>query len=277
MTDHEDDAQGQTERRDAGREPLPERVAGDRREVAERRRFPPGEPKDGADPGAGGVRSAAPGHAAARRHMGAATRLAEEMRREAENRARQAVRAPSEPDPPAAPLDDPDDDLARSAAATRAFLERVEEATGELAGLLERVRVSAEELAAELGAAADGGRAGDSPTRPERAANPSAAPVAPDGGTTPPGNGHQGGGQYLAPPEPVAPGVPGTPTEEKDEEQRARFLALNMALNGASRQETARYLTENVPLVDKTVLLNEIYRLGTPGAAHSPSEVIKDL
>ena len=51
-----------------------------------------------------------------------------------------------------------------------------------------------------------------------------------------------------------------------------------MALNGASREETARYLSENVPLVGRTDLLNEIYRRASPGAtAHPPSEVIKEL
>ena len=39
----------------------------------------------------------------------------------------------------------------------------------------------------------------------------------------------------------------------------ARVIALNMALNGASREETARYLSENFELDDPEALLDEVY------------------
>jgi DivIVA domain-containing protein len=39
----------------------------------------------------------------------------------------------------------------------------------------------------------------------------------------------------------------------------ARLVALNMALNGTSRDETDRYLSENFDLADRAALLDEVY------------------
>ena len=39
----------------------------------------------------------------------------------------------------------------------------------------------------------------------------------------------------------------------------ARLIALNMALNGQSREETDRYLAENFDLADRARLLDEVY------------------
>ena len=39
----------------------------------------------------------------------------------------------------------------------------------------------------------------------------------------------------------------------------ARLIALNMALNGQSREETDRYLAENFDLTDRQSLLDEVY------------------
>jgi hypothetical protein len=39
----------------------------------------------------------------------------------------------------------------------------------------------------------------------------------------------------------------------------ARLVALNMALNGQSRDETDRYLAENFDLDDRQALLDEVY------------------
>ena len=46
----------------------------------------------------------------------------------------------------------------------------------------------------------------------------------------------------------------------------ARVIALNMALNGSSREETARYLSENFQLDDPDALLDEVYAR-VPGSA----------
>ena len=48
------------------------------------------------------------------------------------------------------------------------------------------------------------------------------------------------------------------------------MIALNMALNGSSRDETARYLAENFELEDPEALLDEVYarvsKVAAPGA-----------
>ena len=46
---------------------------------------------------------------------------------------------------------------------------------------------------------------------------------------------------------------------ESEEERRGRLIALTMAINGASRGETARYLTENVPVGNVEELLEAAY------------------
>ncbi|HWE07955.1 MAG TPA: hypothetical protein VG325_01295 [Solirubrobacteraceae bacterium] len=44
-----------------------------------------------------------------------------------------------------------------------------------------------------------------------------------------------------------------------DDTEGARLIALNMALNGTPREETARYLSENFSLADAGSLLDEVY------------------
>ncbi|HWI07109.1 MAG TPA: hypothetical protein VNT54_06295, partial [Solirubrobacteraceae bacterium] len=48
--------------------------------------------------------------------------------------------------------------------------------------------------------------------------------------------------------------------EDDDEDlEGARLIALNMALNGQSREETDKYLAENFDLNDRAALLDEVY------------------
>jgi hypothetical protein len=47
--------------------------------------------------------------------------------------------------------------------------------------------------------------------------------------------------------------------EEGGDVEGARLIALNMALNGQSRDETDRYLAENFDLADRESLLDEVY------------------
>jgi DivIVA domain-containing protein len=47
--------------------------------------------------------------------------------------------------------------------------------------------------------------------------------------------------------------------DEGDDAEGARLIALNMALNGTPREETARYLSENFQLADAGGLLDEVY------------------
>jgi hypothetical protein len=44
-----------------------------------------------------------------------------------------------------------------------------------------------------------------------------------------------------------------------DGHEGARVIALNMALNGSPREETARYLAENFEIADPEALLDEVY------------------
>jgi hypothetical protein len=75
------------------------------------------------------------------------------------------------------------------------------------------------------------------------------------------------------PPEPLEPEAaePGDTASELAPEQPAgdghegaRVIALNMALNGSPRDETARYLAENFEIEDPDALLDEVYaRVGS--------------
>ena len=60
-----------------------------------------------------------------------------------------------------------------------------------------------------------------------------------------------------ASPEPAASPAAGPPSG--DGHEGARVIALNMALNGSSRDETARYLDENFELENPEALLDEVY------------------
>ncbi len=47
--------------------------------------------------------------------------------------------------------------------------------------------------------------------------------------------------------------------QQAGDAEGARLIALNMALNGTPREETARYLSENFHLADAGGLLDEVY------------------
>jgi uncharacterized coiled-coil protein SlyX len=52
--------------------------------------------------------------------------------------------------------------------------------------------------------------------------------------------------------------APAPPQPEQDSERRARLVALNMAANGASRAETASYLSQ-LGVRDREALLDSVY------------------
>ena len=60
-------------------------------------------------------------------------------------------------------------------------------------------------------------------------------------------------------PEPEPTTVEAPPVPSGDDHEGARVIALNMALNGSSREDTARYLSENFELEDPEALLDEVY------------------
>lgn len=54
-------------------------------------------------------------------------------------------------------------------------------------------------------------------------------------------------------------GAAAPPAPEPDHMRRARLVAVNMAANGASRAETARYLSERLGIADREALLDSVY------------------
>ena len=62
----------------------------------------------------------------------------------------------------------------------------------------------------------------------------------------------------AAAPEPAADDPAPSPPDGEGVEG-ARLIALNMALNGSARDETAHYLSENFQLDDPDALLDEVY------------------
>lgn len=92
---------------------------------------------------------------------------------------------------------------------------------------------------------------GEPPPGPET--TPAGAPAAEPAGGPP---------TATEPPSPAteAAGAQGRATGSgSDDTEGARLIALNMALNGTSRQETDRYLGENFQLADRAGLLDEVY------------------
>ncbi len=92
-----------------------------------------------------------------------------------------------------------------------------------------------------------------SPATPQLAARPpSPSPHAAAAAPSPP----------LSPPETTEPEVhldPEAPTPENGDLDGARLIALNMALNGESREEADRYLAENFELADRGKLIDEVF------------------
>jgi len=64
-------------------------------------------------------------------------------------------------------------------------------------------------------------------------------------------------GEVLA--EAPAEPAPGAARTNGGDDDGARLIALNMALNGTPREETDRYLAENFKLTDRRGLLDEVY------------------
>jgi DivIVA domain-containing protein len=63
-----------------------------------------------------------------------------------------------------------------------------------------------------------------------------------------------------APEEPTAAQPPAAEEPSQDgDEAGARLIALNMALSGTPREETARYLAEHFALTDAEALLDDVY------------------
>ena len=114
--------------------------------------------------------------------------------------------------------------------AAAGMAKRLDELQGELDNLLDGLRTSAQRLTEGLAAlqVQAGGL------------EPDAAPPAPPE------------------PEPEPEPAPEAPRADGDE-AGARIIALNMALGGSSREETAGYLAEHFALADPDALLDDVY------------------
>jgi DivIVA domain-containing protein len=154
--------------------------------------------------------------------------------------------------------------------ATAALLARVESMDGEVGKLVESLRAGAGRLAGDLGAlersmgalydAAAGREAltteGPAPKAPARPAPDSAAASPPEPPPPLP---------EPAAPEPVAAAsaAPPAPSQERasggGDLDGARLVALNMALNGQSREDAERYLAANFQSIDRLKLIDEVY------------------
>jgi DivIVA domain-containing protein len=137
--------------------------------------------------------------------------------------------------------------VARVQDAAGGMLSRLDELERELGGLLDALRASGERLneglarlqqqAGELGAAA-----GEEPVPPADEPVPGDQPPA------------IAGDVVAAPDASAGNGAPAAP-----DEAGARLIALNMALSGTPREETARYLAEHFQLADAEALLDDVY------------------
>jgi DivIVA domain-containing protein len=119
---------------------------------------------------------------------------------------------------------------ARVGEAADDMLSRLGRLEGELDGLLESLRRSNERLTEGL-------------ARLRREAGEPAEP-SPDPGS---------------PPAPAEDFAAAAPAATDGDEAGARLIALNMALSGTPREETARYLAEHFSLPDADALLDDVY------------------
>jgi len=159
--------------------------------------------------------------------------------------------------------------------ATATLLERVESLDGETGALVDSLRAGARRLAGDLAAVetnmgelydAASGRAPGTDTvsavATEQAAPKIEVPPAPPVAAASPS---LSSSSSSPPPPPPPPGsVPpvaeeSPPVAENGDLDGARLVALNMALNGDSREETDRYLAENYEVADRQKLLDEVY------------------
>ncbi len=170
--------------------------------------------------------------------------------------------------------------------ATATLLARVESMDGETDALVERLRAGAGRLSADLAAAernmgelydAASGRGSSTPdgerwdridevgasTATAADVNPSSAPTLP--GPIPPMPPPAEKARPVPGPIPIAldkpvpsPAVTESPAPNGDLDG-ARLIALNMALNGDSREDVGRYLADHFNLADRDKLVEEVY------------------
>jgi DivIVA domain-containing protein len=153
-------------------------------------------------------------------------------------------------------------------AATSQMLQRVEAMESELSGLIEALRTGANRVTTDLSLLETGmGDLYDAAGRERPGSGPRVvesvpAVVVPD--APPAYDEPYEEDEPAAAAEPVpAPVADRTPAPAaasgEGDVDGARLVALNMALNGTSREDTDRYLAENFDLTDRDALLDEVY------------------
>jgi DivIVA domain-containing protein len=157
---------------------------------------------------------------------------------------------------------------------TTQMLQRVDAMESELAGLVESLRTGANRLTADMSLLEGGmGDLYDAAGRGEIPAPVTAAPARAAESVPPPA----GADKEIADEPEVAEELfveetvvveaaeaDGGDAPDESDTEGARLVALNMALNGTSREETDRYLAENFDLADRGGLLDEVYATVEP-------------
>ena len=158
--------------------------------------------------------------------------------------------------------------------ATALMLQRVDAMEGELSALVESLRTGANRLSADLSllsgnmgelyAAAGRPSHADAPavtSAPAAPAAKNAAPAAPivEEVAEEPEDEEFGEIEVDEPAPAQEAAADGDGAADDDDIEGARLIALNMALNGQSREETDKYLAENFDLSDRAGLLDEVY------------------
>ena len=151
------------------------------------------------------------------------------------------------------------------------MLQRVDAMESELGGLIDSLRTGANRLNADLSLLQT--NMGDLFDAAGGPAAPAAPPTAVESvpaviDEEPPAEDDLGDEEPPAAaeapaPTPAAAAAPPAPQRSAPADggdvEGARLIALNMALNGQSREETDRYLAENFDLADRDGLLDEVY------------------
>ena len=159
------------------------------------------------------------------------------------------------------------DHVQRVSEASSSMLERIDAMESEVRGLLEGLRSGANRVSADLallqGAIGDLRGAGSGGSDADSGPRERVVPAAAAGASAEPA---------IAEPDPAPVDDAPTAAEEDEDlaaaeaavdkpadEEGARLIALNMALNGTPREETETYLSDNFALEDPEGLLDDVY------------------
>jgi DivIVA domain-containing protein len=157
------------------------------------------------------------------------------------------------------------DHVERVGDAARELLTKLDRLQGELDRLLGGVRSSAEGLAGSLGELSRdvgtlrGPAAAPAEPGPAESAAPASAPAEPGPAESAAPADFAAPAPESAAPEPSAAPAAAANGARSDDEPGARLVALNMALEGTPREQTASYLAEHYELPDVEALLDEVY------------------